>query len=209
MGIIYNIEQSINIPGIMYTIKIIKSDRSKLIPHFDIKDINDLDPKRLKEYGFSGILFDMDNTLSRPYAYEVHPSIQDKLKEFKEEYSRKIAIISNSAGIPNDKHYRKAEKIKNAFEINVVKHRGKKPAGIEDVLAHFEIKDPTKLVMIGDRVFTDVAFGNRYGMLTVLVQPFTLEGDNYIAKKLRNWERRKMYQARKRFGIPTHKLMKK
>ena len=36
--------------------------------------------------------------------------------------------------------------------------------------------------MIGDRYFTDVAFGNRYGMLTIRVKPFTNQGDNVIVK---------------------------
>ena len=39
--------------------------------------------------------------------------------------------------------------------------------------------------MVGDRLLTDVVFGNLHGMLTVHTQPLTLEGDNKVARAIR------------------------
>ena len=42
--------------------------------------------------------------------------------------------------------------------------------------------------MFGDRIFTDVVFGNRYGMLTVHTALLTEAGDNKAAAKIRRYE---------------------
>lgn len=34
------------------------------------------------------------------------------------------------------------------------------------------------MIVIGDRYLTDIVFGNLYGMLTIHVDPFTLQGEN-------------------------------
>jgi phosphatidylglycerophosphatase GEP4 len=48
---------------------------------------------------------------------------------------------------------------------------------------------PTEqLAMVGDRMFTDIVFGNRYGMLTIHTRVLTTEGDNKAAVKVRERE---------------------
>lgn len=37
-----------------------------------------------------------------------------------------------------------------------------------------------ELVMVGDRCFTDVVFGNRHGMLTICPEPITLDGEPQV-----------------------------
>jgi predicted HAD superfamily phosphohydrolase YqeG len=84
--------------------------------------------------------------------------------------------------------------------VHVIRHQEKKPAG-SDVLQHFAHFRPSEMVMVGDRVrcchdhylhdvsrvfilkqiLTDIVYGNRLGMLTVLVEPFTAKGDNPAA----------------------------
>lgn len=39
--------------------------------------------------------------------------------------------------------------------------------------------------MIGDRFLTDVAFGNRLGMLTIRPEPFTSEGETRTVRAVR------------------------
>ena len=39
--------------------------------------------------------------------------------------------------------------------------------------------------MIGDRFLTDVAFGNRLGMLTIRPEPFTSEGETKAVRAVR------------------------
>lgn len=47
-----------------------------------------------------------------------------------------------------------------------------------------------ELCFVGDRLLTDVVFGNLHGMLTVHTQPLSLEGDNRSATVFRFLERK-------------------
>ena len=40
---------------------------------------------------------------------------------------------------------------------------------------------------VGDRVLTDVVFGNQYGMLSVLVEPLSLVKDHPVAVLIRSF----------------------
>lgn len=97
----------------------------------------------------------------------------------------------------------------------VIRHRVKKPACLGEVLEHFnrnrtddEIK-AEQLAIVGDRVLTDIAFGNLYGMLTVLVDPFTEEGDNRAAALIRRFEKRTLlpFLQRRNIQPPAHTAM--
>lgn len=94
----------------------------------------------------------------------------------------------------DDPEYADAVRIENTLGIAVVRHEAKKPGGIEDVLAFFAEKDPDvrldELCFVGDRLLTDVVFGNLHGMLTIHTQPLTLEGDNRPAAIFRFLERK-------------------
>lgn len=47
-----------------------------------------------------------------------------------------------------------------------------------------------ELCFVGDRLLTDVVFGNLHGMLTVHTRPLTLKGDNRPAALFRFLERK-------------------
>ena len=42
--------------------------------------------------------------------------------------------------------------------------------------------------MVGDRLLTDVVYGNLNGMYTILVDPITEKNDNFPAKMIRRIE---------------------
>ena len=88
----------------------------------------------------------------------------------------------------------------------MLRHEEKKPGGLSDVLAFFEhggacsaIGEASEqdaapgassvacqsLCVIGDRLLTDVVFGNLHGMMTIHTTPLTLEGDNKPAMVFR------------------------
>ena len=208
MELLYRIDQSLNIPGVLYALRTCTLDMKKLIPHMHYKNINSLEPEFFRQIGIKGVIFDKDNTLANPYAYSVHPEIENTFKTFKEVYGSHVAIISNSAGIPSDKKDEKARRIEKAFGVRVIRHKKKKPEGIEDILKYFGLEDASQLMIVGDRVLTDIAFGNRYGMLTVLVDPFTLKGDNLGARLVRPFERGIMHWAKRKYGKPEYKGMR-
>ncbi len=179
--------QSINLDAILYFPIPRFFNKSLAMPHFSVCDIRNINPNKLKEYGFKGLVFDKDNTITAPYVNEIYPTIEDAFSEFQEVYKDNIAIMSNGAGTKDDKHHTDARKIEFELGIKVLRHNRKKPAGIKEVLEYFGC-EPNELVMFGDRIFTDVVFGNRYGMLTVHTTLLTEQGDNKAAARVREYE---------------------
>lgn len=139
------------------------------------------------------VVFDKDNTLTAPYALEIHANAQVGFQNALDTFgASNIAILSNSAGTKDDDDYKDAIEIENSLQIPVIRHDEKKPGGLEEVLRHFELDDPSQICMIGDRLLTDVVFGNLHGMLTVHTLPLCTgsenKGDNKIASSIRSVE---------------------
>jgi phosphatidylglycerophosphatase GEP4 len=110
---------------------------------------------------------------------------------------QKIAILSNSAGTKDDPGYADARRIEESMGVKVIRHVEKKPAGLDQVLRHFDLEDPAEVCVVGDRILTDVVFGNLYGMLTIHTLPLCSgsdnEKDNWTAKLLRPVENSLLY----------------
>jgi phosphatidylglycerophosphatase GEP4 len=108
-----------------------------------------------------------------------------------------LALLSNSAGLRQfDPEGREADALEAALGVAVIRHSSKKPAGdAAAIVRHFSVGagpasppspssssspslavSPSEIVMVGDRYLTDVAFGNRLGMLTVRVDPVEKTG---------------------------------
>ena len=102
----------------------------------------------------------------------------------------RLALLSNSAGLKQyDPEGREADALEKALGVAVIRHSSKKPAGdAAAIVRHFggasssSSSPPSsslsahEVVMVGDRYLTDVAFGNRLGMLTVRVDPVEKTG---------------------------------
>ena len=114
-----------------------------------------------------------------------------------------VAILSNSAGTKDDEGYEDAIKIEHEMGINVIRHDEKKPGGLREVFEHFngelgeKVENASELCMVGDRLLTDVVFGNLHGMLTVHCLPLCTgkdnKGDNMVASVIRGLENKALY----------------
>lgn len=173
---------------------------SLTVPHLAVENISMVNYTKLKEEcGISSIIYDKDNTLTAPYASQLHPDARKGLQQAIQVFGREnVAILSNSAGTNDDPGFKDAEEIEHILGIAVIRHSEKKPGGLREVLQHFDTQDPAKLCMIGDRILTDIVFGNLHGMLTVHTLPLakTTEDnarDNWTAKLLRPVENKVMY----------------
>jgi len=183
------------------------AERQLAIPHISVPDIRSMNWDLLKDAGFKGCVFDKDNTLTLPYNNSVHPSIHDAFEDCKRAFGGKVMIVSNSAGLEAyDPKGEEADAIERDLEIPVLRHRAKKPDGEPEILQEQLGCKTEELVMIGDRVFTDVVYGNRMGMLTVKVESFSSEGEK-VTVKFSRWAELKLL---KRWGrtvrSPPHRL---
>lgn len=171
---------------------------SLMVPHVSVATISEIDFKALKEQGIAAVMFDKDNTITAPYSNTIHSLASTGIDNAIEVFGReKVAILSNSAGTRDDKDYQDAIEIETSLGISVIRHDEKKPGGLAESLEHFQLTDPASLCMVGDRLLTDIVFGNLHGMLTIHVLPLCKgadnKRDNWTAKVLRPVENKVLY----------------
>ncbi|KAK1404846.1 Haloacid dehalogenase superfamily protein [Heracleum sosnowskyi] len=188
-NIIAAIGQRINFEGIKCSVGVFIKDRNLLVPHVDVPDIRYIDWAELKRRGFQGVVFDKDNTLTVPYSLSLWGPIRSSVEDCKSVFGNNIAVFSNSAGLHQyDPDGRKARAVEFKIGIKVIRHKVKKPAGsAEEIERHFGC-DSTRLIMVGDRAFTDVVYGNRNGFLTILTNPLSLAEEPFVVRQVRKLE---------------------
>lgn len=191
--------QSINTKALLTLASILRRP-SLLSPHVSVANVSQINYGALAENGIAAIVYDKDNTLTAPYDLNIHRAAENGLKEAIRVFGREnVAILSNSAGTRDDRDYRDANAIEQSIGIAVIRHDEKKPGALKEVLDHFQIQESARICMIGDRILTDIVFGNLYGMLTIhtlpLVQGEENMSDNWTAKLIRPLENQIVYRA--------------
>lgn len=191
--------QSLNIPAFRSSFRVLLFQRSLLRPHFQVSDINEINFKALKAAGCKKIVFDKDNCITAPYEQAVFPSIKKGWSECLKTFgAENIAIFSNSAGSSDDApDFNDAKSLQSKLDVKVITHGTKKPSGGNTVIDQLNAQ-PNEIAFVGDRVLTDVVFGNENGFLTIHTQPLSLKNDNVFAiqiRKVENWLIKKSYSS--------------
>ncbi|OAD73056.1 hypothetical protein PHYBLDRAFT_181745 [Phycomyces blakesleeanus NRRL 1555(-)] len=199
--------QSFNISGIVNAFRVIWNP-SLAIPHIIVNDVRNINFGTLKgKGGVQAIGFDKDNCLTAPYVSQIHQPFEEAWIECKNTFGvDNVAIVSNSAGTNDDKDYTDnliftslsnfafrlcAKKLEQSLGVPVLRHSEKKPLGGRELQKHFGQTSPRQTVFVGDRIFTDVLFGNINGNLTIWTSKIVTEqGDNKAAALLRRMEYR-------------------
>lgn len=181
--------QRINLKGVASSVGILSKDKHLAIPHVSVPDIRYVDWGELKKRGFKGVVFDKDNTITLPYSLSLWAPLGSSIEQCKSLFGNDIAVFSNSAGLYEyDPDGTKAKALEDAIGIKVIRHRDKKPAGTaEEIEKHFG-SESSRIIMVGDRPFTDIVYGNRNGFFTILTEPLSLEGEPLIVQQVRSLE---------------------
>ncbi|KAL7508042.1 hypothetical protein ACHAXN_009032 [Cyclotella atomus] len=189
-------------------------------PHVVVSNISEVNYQALRDHcNIKAVIFDKDNTLTAPYVNTIHPLAHPGLQSAVDTFgSHNVAILSNSAGTLDDTNHEDARQIEQQLGIPVILHTEKKPGGLSEVMQHFpNVKDPSELCMVGDRLLTDIVFGNLHGMLTVHTLPLCSgkenRGDNLVASWIRSAENKLMYGnwwggRKMREKVPEHRWWK-
>ncbi|KAK6157503.1 hypothetical protein DH2020_011751 [Rehmannia glutinosa] len=164
--------QRINLEGIASSVGILSKDKQLALPHVTVPDIRHIDWAQLKNRGFEGVVFDKDNTITVPYSLSLWAPLESSVELCKSLFEY-------------DPDGRKAAALEEAIGIKVIRHKVKKPAGTaEEIEKHFGCKS-SRLIMVGDRPFTDIVYGNRNGFFTILTEPLSLAEEPLIVRQVR------------------------
>jgi HAD superfamily phosphatase (TIGR01668 family) len=137
------------------------------IPKIYKKSILDIDYKELKRKNIKCLMFDLDNTL-----LEIHESIPKEdicnlIKKIKKDF--KIIIISNNTS------KKRLSKAANELGVDYIKFALKPSSkAFRKVQKDFGFKK-SEMCIIGDQLITDIKGGNKYDVLTILVDPLSEE----------------------------------
>ena len=151
-----------------------------LTPKLYYPSIYEIDYKKLKELGIECLLFDFDNTCM---GYKDKNLSNELVKLFTKlkKMGFFIIIFSNARN----------KRLNQFKELNIEYNSlSKKPLQIEfkKLLKKYNYKKE-QLCIIGDQIFTDILGGNRFKILTCLVDPLTNK-DFIITKLFRQIEKR-------------------
>ncbi|KAJ1648529.1 hypothetical protein J3B02_000124 [Coemansia erecta] len=202
--------QSFNPAGIRSALTLLRRPYL-LVPHMAVSDIRAIPFDQLHQHGIKYMVFDKDNCLTAPYADHIHADFQAAWSLCKQTFSpQNLLIVSNSAGTPDDINNKAAMDVERALGVQVLRHRDKKPACGNEILAHLGTEDPGQVAVVGDRLATDVVLANLNSMYSIWTRHIvTAKGDNAVAAVLRRAEHC-IYDELKKRGTqpPAHFLDK-
>lgn len=178
--------QYVNMAGLRAFGRVLRTP-SLALPHHAVRTLDELDWAALRaRHGVRAVVFDKDNTLTLPYASELHPSVADALARCRREFSPShVALFSNTAGSPDDADHAHARHLEAALGMHVLRHAQRKPGGGADVAAHFAHCDARAIAVVGDRYLTDVVLANLNGFRAIHVEPLDARLDNGVVRAAR------------------------
>ena len=134
----------------------------KFKPTMYRKNIFEIDYKKLKELGITCLVFDLDNTLGLISEKECPRKTKKLIKELQEDFL--VLISSNNTG----------ERLKPYLEDlgigGVAWSMKPSTRGLRKIKKDYKLKKK-EMVMIGDQMGTDIFAGNRFRIMTILVDP--------------------------------------
>ncbi|EMG45701.1 hypothetical protein G210_4092 [Candida maltosa Xu316] len=152
----FNLSATLNVSRLLY-------NPSLCLPHLTVKSFDQLTiPFTVPNSTIKGVVLDKDNCFAKDHDDKVYPAYE-KLKEtYPKEH---LLIVSNSAGTDDDVNHAQAETLEGNTGVTVLRHSIKKPGCLDEIKNYFQdfnIK-PHEIVVIGDRLFTDMLMANMMG----------------------------------------------
>lgn len=136
-----------------------------LVPDVLVPSVMAIDPLLLARHDL--LIVDLDNTLVFPETLESPEPVARWFQKVSR--SRRVVCVSNSPSV----RQRSAD-VQRLFGCALVVGRGKKPSArlFREIQDAYRVPSE-RIAVIGDRLLTDVVFGNQGGATTILVQPLS------------------------------------
>lgn len=167
-------------------------------PNMYKKNIFEIDYKKLKENGINCLIFDLDNTLGLIEHKRCPVKTKKLLKSLQDDF---LILISSNNTKKRIKPYLDELGIGGvAFSL--------KPStrGLRKIKRHYNLKKK-EMVMIGDQIVTDILSGNKFKIMTILVDPLgekdlKITGLNRLveARIIKYFKKRGLFERGKYYG---------
>ena len=134
--------------------------KSRFVADIEVNHICEIPLDELKAKGISGLIFDLDNTITAWHSMEVAEHTRNWFAQLAEQ-GFFACILSNS-------HKERVMPIGNLLGIPAI-HMAKKPTKGGYMLACKKMSlSASQVAMVGDQLLTDIFGGNRVGLTTIL-----------------------------------------
>ena len=149
----------------------------KLVPDFQFERIDRIDPGFFARQNIRLVALDVDNTLTTHDNPEPDARVLEWLAKMKQE-GIKLAVLSNN----------KEERVAPFAARLGLGHQSRagKPltGGLKRLAQRYRLP-PEQIALIGDQIFTDIWCANRFGAVSILVEPMYLEDMPFFKLKRR------------------------
>ena len=108
------------------------------------------------------LIFDLDNTLGKIDELVCN----DKTKIFINELSNDFKII-----VASNNNFKRVSDFCNGMNVSIIPFALKPSGKIYRYMKNNYTKNMTEVCIIGDQIVTDIFVGNRFGILSILVDP--------------------------------------
>lgn len=135
------------------------------IPTYCATSIYDLDANKLLNLGYLYILTDLDNTLAGPYDKIATQKVYDLIANF-QQVGLKVFILSNNRP-------KRVATFATPLNVNYLYKVGKPGTKKMQKFLNDNQLDPSKCIIIGDQVMTDILMANRLKINSILVNRLT------------------------------------
>jgi len=153
---------------------------NNIIPTFEADNLTGI-ADIIDKYDPDAIILDVDQTLVPFEEIEIEDEIQHFLKRISDE--KRFCLLSN---VPRtEKRIKRIHLIEDQIGIKAVFADKRKPSPVAfRVALAFLESEPSRTLMVGDRLFTDIIGANSLGIATILVPPLNPKTDPFLMVKL-------------------------
>jgi uncharacterized protein len=150
-------------------------------PHYQVSDVQELTPERLRQWELRALLLDVDCTLSRYRRSEPTPEVLAWVEQLR------------MAGIPmclvSNGMRRRIEHFAEQLGLPCVARAMKPlPWGVWSAMQKLQSL-PSETAMVGDQLFADIMAGRLAGVRSILVKPIHPEEEPWFTRLKRIPER--------------------
>ena len=149
-------------------------------PHFRVRRVWELTPKRLDQWQLCGLLLDVDCTLARYHGNEPLPEAAVWLEQVRQA-GIGVCLISN--GLSG-----RIRKFAQRLDLPCVSRNEALALGCARAAKKIHFP-PAQTAIVGDQIFADVMAGRLAGTRTILVEPIHPEEERWFTRIKRPAER--------------------